>query len=699
MIINDRETFEVFKQMIDDARKELPNYNMYNGDKIIKENILPLIDENSPLPFEYDDFYLERLETFKLVINDNMSFDSISKVLKNMTYVLDVARNLEKFELDYNNYNDPSTILGGINPFLYHISDTIKTFSVKSISIRDIEPAFFVRKFDLADVNLNDTLINDINLLRNIRPTAMITLENDDLFVTDHKQELLDFGIKENRKLSVKTSYGYAQDTCKQINDILKFFNPNAYSELNNDFIHQISLSTLVQNHDYITDNMHILNQRNFSSLADLVENNNLKRTIYINVDKDIDFRHLLTLNSISNKLNGIIKHNNLSTIAIGETKDVINTLDAGLDAEGVINQVEKIKDLNIKDLENKNIKYVSFKSDFGGYYQRKYYNAKELYKIQRKIHAIERKVMPFFLKQENISEKEIFTRLYLELGRTMEYDDNACALISKPDRTTKEDLKVKNSQNLTAGVLSKKTVCAGFADIIQRICADFNIEADFVAATNNKDEGHAWTRVKLDGKYYFVDLTWDLKNIKENKTPKLEYFLKSLADFKHEEFTNNPEKFQGKFDITKCECNESISRLEEKALISKANQTVFSYTFDKLNKFVNDMNGVLKTNNSKEAQNISITGEIKNTSPDNINNIDEIQKARKQQVLNDLNKELSRIEQLELENNRNLLEPTEININEINNENNPSNLNNSNNSNNSNVTRNLDDSRDDFDY
>ena len=38
MIINDRETFEVFKQMIDDARKELPNYNMYNGDKIIKEN-------------------------------------------------------------------------------------------------------------------------------------------------------------------------------------------------------------------------------------------------------------------------------------------------------------------------------------------------------------------------------------------------------------------------------------------------------------------------------------------------------------------------------------------------------------------------------------------------------------------------------------------------------------------------------------
>ncbi len=277
-----------------------------------------------------------------------------------------------------------------------------------------------------------------------------------------------------------------------------------------------------------------------------------------------------------------------------------------------------------------------------------------------------------------------------------MEYDDNACALIEKGNRNEIENNIVSNSQNLTAGILNKKTVCAGFADIIQRICADFNIEADFVAANDRQGGGHAWNRVKLDGKYYFVDLTWDLDNIKKSKTPKLEYFLKSLKDFKHEEYTNYPQNFQNEFDITKCECNESISYYEEKMLINKANQNVVGFTLEKLNDIANEFSKILKPANSKD---ISVKEEnYKN------NENDKTQSARKQQVLNELNKELNRIDQLEnIQNdldNQNTIQPTEININEKISDVNISNI--SNISNNSNIQKNkidITDNMDDFDY
>lgn len=697
MIIRDKETFDVFKQIIDNARDNLPNYNTETGDKIIKENILPLIKENESLPFEYDDFYLARLKTFKLVLNDNMSFESMGKVLNNMEYILDTARHLKIFELIYDNRNDPSIILSGVTNFLYHVSNSVSTFNLSNISVDKLEESFFYSKFELSNVNLNNTNISDLNLFRSIRPTTQVSLINNDYFTSQHKNEILNFAIKENRRLTVYSNNPVEQENCYEINEILYMFNPNLYdNNYNRQDIHEINLSTFIKNNKIIADNMYLLNYKQFNKYNNISESYDNKKTIYIYADKNINFKELFALSNDVNNINDTLQNEQLSLMILGEKNDVINTLDTGLKAEGTIYDVEKMKDLNMKELKNKNIKFISFKSNYGNEYQKKFYKFKELNVIQKKIHAIEKKVMPFFLNQKNITEKEIFTRLYLELGRTMEYDDNACALIEKGNRNEIENNIVSNSQNLTAGILSKKTVCAGFADIIQRICADFNIEADFVAANDRHGGGHAWNRVKLDGKYHFVDLTWDLDNIKKSKTPKLEYFLKSLKDFKHEEYTNYPQNFQNEFDITKCECNESISYYEEKMLINKASQNVVGFTLEKLNDIANEFSKILKPANSKD---ISVKEEnYKN------NENDKTQSARKQQVLNELNKELNRIDQLEnIQNdldNQNTIQPTEININEKISDVNISNI--SNISNNSNIQKNkidITDNMDDFDY
>lgn len=261
MIIRDKETFDVFKQIIDNARNNLPNYNTETGDKIIKENILPLIKENERLPFEYDDFYLARLKTFKLVLNDNMSFESMGKVLNNMEYILDTARHLKTFELIYDNRNDPSIILSGVTNFLYHVSNSVSTFNLSNISVDKLEESFFYSKFELSNVNLNNTNINDLNLFRSIRPTTQVSLINNDYFTSQHKNEILNFAIKENRRLTVSSNNPVEQESCNEINEILYMFNPNLYdNNYNRQDIHEINLSTFIKNNKIITDNMYLLN-------------------------------------------------------------------------------------------------------------------------------------------------------------------------------------------------------------------------------------------------------------------------------------------------------------------------------------------------------------------------------------------------------------------------------------------------------
>ena len=64
-------------------------------------------------------------------------------------------------------------------------------------------------------------------------------------------------------------------------------------------------------------------------------------------------------------------------------------------------------------------------------------------------------------------------------------------------------------------GLISKKTVCAGFALIFKELCDRNGIECQYVeGCTEQKslDKGyltHAWNIVKLNGRYIPIDLTW----------------------------------------------------------------------------------------------------------------------------------------------------------------------------------------------
>ena len=69
---------------------------------------------------------------------------------------------------------------------------------------------------------------------------------------------------------------------------------------------------------------------------------------------------------------------------------------------------------------------------------------------------------------------------------------------------------------------------CAGYAKSIQYLCDLAGIESTVVVGTDKNDNSHAWNVVKVDGKWYNLDTTWDdpiLSNVVKTNI-RYRYFL-----------------------------------------------------------------------------------------------------------------------------------------------------------------------------
>lgn len=82
-------------------------------------------------------------------------------------------------------------------------------------------------------------------------------------------------------------------------------------------------------------------------------------------------------------------------------------------------------------------------------------------------------------------------------------------------------------------GALCKgECVCQGYALAFYRICKELGYSTRFVSS-----DLHAWNIVELDGKYYFVDCTWDDKDELENNCkPSYDYFLVDYDDLRKDD-------------------------------------------------------------------------------------------------------------------------------------------------------------------
>ncbi len=92
-----------------------------------------------------------------------------------------------------------------------------------------------------------------------------------------------------------------------------------------------------------------------------------------------------------------------------------------------------------------------------------------------------------------------------------------------------------RDSYEISGALLKKYAVCSGYAKTFKYLCDMVDLECTYV--TGKARGSHAWNQVKIDGKWYNVDVTWDDpvetgKAFDDCKYNSYKYFLVSDAEF-----------------------------------------------------------------------------------------------------------------------------------------------------------------------
>ena len=104
-------------------------------------------------------------------------------------------------------------------------------------------------------------------------------------------------------------------------------------------------------------------------------------------------------------------------------------------------------------------------------------------------------------MNQLNVTDKDDFAKI-------QSIYDYICNNVTY-DYTNLNDSDYKLKYTAYAALINGTSVCQGYAVLLYRLALEYGIDARVISGTGN-GEGHGWNIVKLGGKYYNADATWD---------------------------------------------------------------------------------------------------------------------------------------------------------------------------------------------
>lgn len=123
------------------------------------------------------------------------------------------------------------------------------------------------------------------------------------------------------------------------------------------------------------------------------------------------------------------------------------------------------------------------------------------------------------------------------DAGRVKAVYDYVCSHVSY-DNASGTDMAHTAYNALFKG----QAVCQGYASLTYRLLREMGLSTRVIAGTSHS-QPHAWNIVKLDGRWYNLDSTWDSTHSPSGDYQKYQYFLKSAGDFpdhaRDKEFTS----------------------------------------------------------------------------------------------------------------------------------------------------------------
>lgn len=157
----------------------------------------------------------------------------------------------------------------------------------------------------------------------------------------------------------------------------------------------------------------------------------------------------------------------------------------------------------------------------------------------------------------EELPELEKFMIIYRRLGASISYD---YGIIGKQRYSEYAKKNIDDCRNCVNGLLKHTCVCAGFADILYNCLREVGIETYKI--TGVAGGYHQWNKVKIDDKFYNVDLTWDIGTLASELSFNPTYCLVSDTKFNRSHRMMHGES---------TECLENYDRTKLKEALIKA--------------------------------------------------------------------------------------------------------------------------------
>ncbi len=182
---------------------------------------------------------------------------------------------------------------------------------------------------------------------------------------------------------------------------------------------------------------------------------------------------------------------------------------------------IENISDLKSEDIDESKIGAIhiipSCNEDFSS---NTLYSIEDYKECQRIMNEIILKDVP---ENDGTNELEIFLRIANNITRYAEYDVDA---YNAENVELLIDENSYKNRNMINGLINRMTVCAGYSEIFRNALASKKIDCINVSGYK-----HAFNQVKIDGKWYYTDITSDRENLKSGLP--LKYTLLSEEEFK----------------------------------------------------------------------------------------------------------------------------------------------------------------------
>lgn len=457
---------------------------------------------------------LSKLETLRIsLISRDVGEEELQSITKQLSRILETM-NLKLFSFSMKAKGPQYSNLD--ISFLEHLNKNVENLSLSGIDLSHQSPHIFEKFKDLHYFSLQKCNITNPNIISRINPEVFVSLEGNEIAPKYFEDAL---------KL-IKDSNGRVKFSVKKLKTMAQIY-----------FTRRVDLN------DYLK----FMGIMDFDSISGLT----------VEIKNGFDFENTNS-EQIVNILNGKVNITLTSTLSDLLSLDSIRALK--VPTRVIIKNASELGEEQL--LEHPCIASVQMQDGDNTIRQLgEPYSREEYQKVRREIDTI---ISQIKIPDEDDPdrEKKIFSQIYKILGKRIDYDYDAISEAEKDN----ERLQI-TCRNLLGGLIENRCVCAGYADILRNVLSCTGIYAEYVGGMPDFENGvpfdlkdptgHAWNLVRLDGKKYWTDLTWDANNIKVDRYP-LSYCLKSTRDFKHDSFKKRLK------DEIKDPCLESISDEEQ---------------------------------------------------------------------------------------------------------------------------------------